>query len=57
VDGLSRFLVQQPLHILAVALVHLLLWAKARFGKNPAVRHSDALLAPALGWMAYAARE
>ena len=56
-DTLSRFFVQQPLHILAVALVHFVLWAALRFGKIPVVRHPNALLLPALAWMAYAAWE
>lgn len=30
VDALSRLLVQQPLHIVAVALMHLALWATVR---------------------------
>lgn len=56
-DTLSRFFVQQPLHILSVALVHFVLWAALRFGKIPVVRHPNALLLPALAWIAYAAWE
>jgi hypothetical protein len=56
-DALSRFLVQQPLHILAVALLHVLVWGAVRGGRIPAVRHPDVLLVPALTWLAYAAWE
>jgi hypothetical protein len=56
-DALSRFFVQQPLHILAVALVHVVLWAAVRGGRIPGVRHPDVLFVPALAWLAYAAWE
>ena len=56
-DALSRFFVQQPLHILAVALVHFVLWAAVRFGKIRAVRPGNAIRVPALAWLAYAAWE
>lgn len=56
-ETLSRFFVQQPLHILAVALVHLVLWAAVLGGRFPAVRHPHVLLVPALVWLAYAAWE
>jgi hypothetical protein len=56
-DGISRFFVQQPLHILAVAFIHLALWTAVRSGRIPAVRHPGVLLVPALAWLAYAAWE
>jgi hypothetical protein len=56
-DALSRLFVQQPLHLLAVALLHVVLWAAVRGGRIPAVRHPDVLLVPALAWLAYAAWE
>ena len=56
-DALSRFFVQQPLHILAVALLQVVLWAAVRGGRIRAVRHPHVLLVPALAWLAYAAWE
>ena len=56
-EALSRFFVQQPLHILAVAVVHFVFWALLRFGRIPALRHADAILVPAFAWLAYAAWE
>jgi len=56
-DALSRLFVQQPLHILAVAMLHFVLWAAVRGGRIPAVRHPDVLLVPTLAWLAYAAWE
>jgi hypothetical protein len=56
-DALSRFFVQQPLHILAVAAIHFLLWAAARRGRIPAIRHAGAILVPSFAWLAYAAWE
>jgi hypothetical protein len=46
-DVLSRFLVQQPLHILGVAAVFFLLWALLK-------PQSRALLVSAFAWLAYA---
>jgi hypothetical protein len=56
-DALSRFFIQQPLHIPAVALVLLVVCGALRGGRIPAVRHPDRLLVPALAWLAYAAWE
>ncbi len=56
-DALSRFFVQQPPHILAVALVYALLWAAARFFGNSLIHHPNAILLPTLAWLAYAAWE
>jgi hypothetical protein len=56
-DTLSRFFVQQPLHILAVALVHGLVWAALRFGLSLTPRPANAMLVPTVGWLAYAAWE
>lgn len=50
-------MVQQPLHILATAGVYLLFWAALGWGPSGEVRQVDALLAPAAGWLAYAAWE
>jgi hypothetical protein len=49
-DTLSRFLVQQPLHILGVAGMFFLLWAFLK-------PRGRALLVPAFAWLAYAAWE
>jgi hypothetical protein len=51
-DALSRFFVQQPLHIMAVAAGHGVLWAVLRFSRVPRVSHVDALLVPTLPWSA-----
>jgi hypothetical protein len=56
-EPLSRFFVQQPLHILGVAAMYLLTWAALRWGIQSGVRHVDAILVPAAGWLAYAAWE
>ena len=56
-DALSRFFVQQPLHILLMALVHVVLWAAVRGGRMPVIRHPDVLFLPAMAWLAYAAWE
>lgn len=56
-DTLSRFLVQQPLHILAVALIYLLVWAALRFGLPANPRPANALWVPTVGWLAYAGWE
>jgi hypothetical protein len=53
-DALSRFFVQQPLHILAVAAIHFLLWA-ARRGRIRAIRHAGAILVSSFAWLAYSA--
>ena len=55
--ALSRFFVQQPLHILGVAGSCVLVWAVLRFGKIAAVPRANALLLPAAAWLAYALRE
>ena len=56
-EALSRFFVQQPLHILAVALLHFVLWGAVRFGNIRTVRHVNAILVPALAWLVYAGWE
>ena len=54
---LSRWLVQQPAHVLVVAAALLALWA---LGRAPVLRMqpgANVLLLPALLWLAYAAWE
>lgn len=55
-DVLVRWLVQQPLHILCVALVLVLLWALLRRLPHRA-RRANGLLVAALGWLGYAGWE
>ena len=50
-------MVQQPRHILAMAGLYLLVWAALRWVPSWEVRQADALLAPAAGWLVYAAWE
>jgi hypothetical protein len=54
---LSRWLVQQPVHITAVAAAHLALWALCRVTVLRAAPGANVLWVPALLWLAYAAWE
>jgi hypothetical protein len=54
---LSRWLVQQPVHIAAVAAAHLALWALCRVTVLRAVPGANVMWVPALLWLAYAAWE
>lgn len=56
-ETFSRFFVQQPLHILAVALGHGLVWAALGFGLPLDPRPAKAMLAATVGWLVYAAWE
>ncbi len=49
-EVLGKLLVQQPLHILVVALAFFGLWVLRK-------RHHRALLVPAVAWLTYAAWE
>jgi hypothetical protein len=54
---LSRWLVQQPAHILLVAAAHLVLWALCRATVLRNVPKTNELWVPAVLWLAYAAWE
>jgi hypothetical protein len=56
-DELSRFLVNQPLHVLLVSSVYWLLWIVLRFLKIGAIHHPNALLVPAVFALMYAGWE
>jgi hypothetical protein len=56
-DMLSRWLVQQPVHILAIALAHLALWALCRMTILRGAPRANIFWVPALLWLAYAAWE
>jgi len=53
----SRWLVQQPAHILLIAAVHLALWAACRATLLRANPKSNVLWVPAVAWLAYAGWE
>ena len=54
-DFLSSMFVQQPLHILLVALVFLAGFLTLRFTALGAGRHATALLVPTIAWLLNAA--
>jgi hypothetical protein len=54
---LSRWLVQQPVHIFLVAAIHLALWALGRVTVLRTVPSANVLWAPAVLWLAYAGWE
>lgn len=54
---LSRVFVQQPLHILLVAVVCLLAWGLARRGPGERSRHGNSLRVTAIAWLCYAVWE
>jgi hypothetical protein len=54
---LSRWLIQEPAHILLVAAVNLALWAACRATVLRTVPKSNLLWVPALAWLAYAGWE
>jgi hypothetical protein len=56
-EMLSRWLVQQPAHILLVAAAHLALWALCRATVLRTVPWANRLWVPAVLWLAYAAWE
>jgi hypothetical protein len=54
---LSRVFVQQPLHILLVAVVCLLAWGLARRAPGERSRHGNSLRVAAIAWLYYAVWE
>ena len=56
-EVLSRWLVQQPAHILLIAMVILALWAAGRATVLRTVPKSNVLWVPAVLWLAYAGWE
>jgi hypothetical protein len=54
---LSRWLIQEPAHILLVAAVNVALWAACRATVLRTVPKSNLLWVPALAWLAYAGWE
>ena len=56
-DKLSSFLVNKPVHILAVALAYFFLWIVLRLVKSRVIHHPDALLVPAVFAVIYAGWE
>lgn len=54
---LSRWLVQEPAHILLVAAVNLALWAACRFTVLRTAPKSNLFWVPAFAWLAYAGWE
>jgi hypothetical protein len=56
-EVLSRWLVQQPAHILLIAMVILALWAAGRATVLRTVPKSNVLWVPAVLWLAYAVWE
>jgi hypothetical protein len=56
-EVLSRWLVQQPAHILLIAVVNLALWAACRATVLRMVPKSNVLWVPAVMWLAYAGWE
>jgi len=56
-EVLSRWLVQQPAHILLIAMVILALWAAGRATVLRTVPKSNVLWMPAVLWLAYAGWE
>ncbi len=56
-EVLSRWLVQQPTHIVLIAAVNLALWAACRATVLRTVPKSNVLWVPAVMWLAYAGWE
>ena len=56
-ETVSRWLVQQPAHILLIAAANLALWAACRATVLRTLPGSNVLWLPALLWLAYAAWE
>ena len=56
-QSLAGWLVQQPIHILLVAAAHFALWALCRATVLRAAPKANALWAPAVLWLGYAAWE
>ena len=54
---LSRWLIQQPAHILLIAAIHLASWAAGRATVLRTVPKSNVLWVPAVAWLAYAGWE
>lgn len=54
---LAEWLVQQPLHILLIAVAHLLVWALLRATAIGLTPRANLLWVPALLWLAYAGWE
>jgi len=56
-EMVSRWLVQEPAHILLISAANMALWAACRAGFLRTIPKSNVLLVPALLWLAYAAWE
>lgn len=56
-EALAEFLVNQPEHVLLVALVYALLWVALRFLKANNVHHPNAVLVPMVFALVYAGWE
>jgi hypothetical protein len=56
-EMLSRWLVQQPAHILLIAMVNLAVWVACRATVLRTVPKSNVLWVPAVMWLAYAGWE
>ena len=54
---LSRWLIQQPAHILLIAAINLALWAAGRATVLRTVPKSNVLWVPTVAWLAYAGWE
>lgn len=57
IEAAAGWLVQQPVHIVAVALLNFALWAICRATVLRSAPKSNALWVPAAAWLAYAAWE
>jgi hypothetical protein len=56
-EFLSRFLVQQPLHILGVSSIYFIIWALLRFYWVKENLHPNAILLSGACWLLYAVWE
>jgi hypothetical protein len=56
-EVLSRWLIQQPAHILLIAAINLALWAACRVTVLRTAPKSNVLWVPAVAWLAYAGWE